>query len=271
GLTYRKQGDADNEIADYSRLIDWPEAHVDEVARALLSRGANYGQQGDLDKAIADYSRLIELSEATVDEVALALLSRGVTCFQQEMPEKAVADFYQLLRLPKAPEGLRATASFALAEIFVGMGKWEEALSRLNDVLQYSGDDAGNAGENFADVVHALFESSLSPSVLYKRTRDIAQVCQNNDADMLLGKALISQLGKLYAVEKVLPASDSLALWASAWKEALEENRNMALPLRLLQTGIAFLESGGKDRNRLLDLNQEERRILEQAFGLEEK
>jgi hypothetical protein len=73
----------------------------------------------------------------------------------------------------------------------------------------------------------------------------------------------------MYRAAEGLPASDNLELWAMAWEEAGREQEALRLPLRIFRTGIDFLKAGGKDRGILLDLNQEERKILEQALGLE--
>jgi hypothetical protein len=52
--------------------------------------------------------------------------------------------------------------------------------------------------------------------------------------------------------------------------EAAGRDRDgLRLPLRIFRAGIDFLKAGGKDRGILLNLNQEERRILEQALGLD--
>ncbi len=48
-----------------------------------------------------------------------------------------------------------------------------------------------------------------------------------------------------------------------------KDSEEFRLPLRIFRTGIDFLKSGAKDRGILLDLNQEERKILEQAFHLD--
>jgi len=41
--------------------------------------------------------------------------------------------------------------------------------------------------------------------------------------------------------------------------------------MRIFRTGVDFLKSENKDRGILLDLNQEERKILEQAMGLDDE
>ena len=90
----------------------------------------------------------------------------------------------------------------------------------------------------------------------------------DNDALAQLGEALTEHLGSLHANTDGLPASDNLESWASAWEEAGEAIDALRLPLRIFRTGIDFLKTGGKDRGILLDLNQEERRLLEQALSL---
>ena len=84
-----------------------------------------------------------------------------------------------------------------------------------------------------------------------------------------LGQALIRHLGGLHANGADLPSPDNLETWASAWEDAGQGIGAFRLSLRLFRTGVDFLKDGGTDRGILLDLNQEERKLLEQAFGLD--
>ena len=86
-----------------------------------------------------------------------------------------------------------------------------------------------------------------------------------------MGEVLTEHQGSLYASGEDLPAQDSLERWAPAWEDTVKDVDAFRLPLRIFRTGIDFLKSGGKDHGILLDLNQEERKILEQALNLDSK
>lgn len=49
------------ELADYTRVIEMPDAPPEQVANALGARGGTYGQQRDVQAARADLRRALEL------------------------------------------------------------------------------------------------------------------------------------------------------------------------------------------------------------------
>jgi len=309
GVIYWRLGDADNEIADYSAIIDLPDAPVEVVASAFLFRGSAHrrrndtekavtdcnaaidlpgapivvvvkaffergdihGKLGDTEKKIADLSTIIGFLGAAVEDVAKALYIRGLTYWQMDDTAHAEQDFDALIRLADAPVELRVDAHFALAEIHIATGHWDTAITTLSEGLE-----KGRAGEpsyisDSTDIIVAFFQSSLTPGIRRERTLELAQIYQKHNAVPQLGEALTRHLGLLYRAEEGLPASDNLELWATAWEEAGRNIEAFRLPLRIFRTGIDFLKSGGKDRGILLDLNQEERKILEQVLILEDE
>ena len=269
GSIYRRLGESERTLADYSAVIELPNAPVEQVAMALYNRGVTYGQLGDTEKEIADYSAVIELPNAPVEQVAMALYSRGWTYWQVNDAKHSEHDFEEVRGLIEAPIALRVEAHFALAKICIASGRWDSAISVLAEGLAqgaskeqpYVGDSEG--------IIAAFFESTLTPGIRRERTRGLVRVYQDHNAILQLGEALTSHLGSLYRTGEDLPASDSLELWASAWEDAGRDIDAFRVPLRIFRTGIDFLKAGGKDLTILLDLNQEERRILEQALALE--
>jgi hypothetical protein len=81
GSGYGKRGqtgDVDREIADYTAVIDMPDAPADQRAMARNNRGAAYGkrgQTGDVDREIADYTAVIDMPDAPADQRAWAKVS----------------------------------------------------------------------------------------------------------------------------------------------------------------------------------------------------
>lgn len=270
GVAHRQFGESEKAIADYSAVIDLANAPVEEVATALINRALVYRQLGEPEKAIAEYSAVIGLPDASVEQVAIALYIRGATYWQIMRDAKhSEQDFETLLGLPETPITSRVAAFLALAVIRIVSGRWESALSALAEGLTQ-----GAAGEGFhrgdsEGIIAAFFESSLTPAIRQERTRELARLYQEHNALPLLGEALTRHLGSLRRAKGELPTADNLELWASAWEQAGQEMDALRMPLRIFRTGIDFLKTGGQDRGILLDLNQEERRILEQALGLD--
>jgi tetratricopeptide (TPR) repeat protein len=269
GLALGQLGDIEREIADYSAVIDLPDVPVEQIARALHNRGVTYGQLGDTEKEIADYSGVIDLSDAPVEQVAIALITRGVTYWQISDAKNSEQDFETIIRLAEAPIPVCVDAYLNLTGIRIATGRWDSAISTLAAGLTkgasrepiYVGDSEG--------IIAAFFESSLTPGIRRERTRELVQTYRDHNAIPQLGEALTRHLGLLYRDTEGLPASDSLELWASAWEEAGRDMDAFRVPLRIFRTGIDFLKAGGKDRSILLDLNQEERKLLEQVLAPE--
>jgi len=92
----------------------------------------------------------------------------------------------------------------------------------------------------------------------------------DNGLVLELVEELITHLGILLREGGCLPENEILEGWATEWEAALSSYTEASISLRIFRTGIEFLKAGGEDRSVLLSLHQEERRILEQVFQLED-
>jgi tetratricopeptide (TPR) repeat protein/DNA-binding transcriptional ArsR family regulator len=269
GSAHERLDDTEKAIADYTAVIGLPDVSIEVVAAALLNRGIAHGQINDTEKEIADYSAVIGLPNAPAEAIAKALYIRGLLYWQMDDMANAEQDFEAIVRLADASIELCVDAYLVLAEIRIATGRWAAATAMLSEALVQ-----GNSGETIysgdsTNIISVLFQSSLTPSVRRERIIELAQIYQKHNAIPQLGEALTRHLGFLHRAEEGLPASDNLEHWATAWEEAGRDIEAFRLPLRIFRTGIDFLKSGGKDRSILLDLNQEERKILEQVFALD--
>ncbi|WP_366759774.1 tetratricopeptide repeat protein [uncultured Thiodictyon sp.] len=265
GMIYGQRGDIEKEIGDYSAAIDLAHAPVEQVAEALVNRGITYGQIGESDKEIADYSAVINLPRAPVEQIASALFLRGVVYWQSSDAERSERDLHAVLRLEGAPLDTRVDSHLLLAEIRIATSHWDDAITLLGDGLREGKGAAPPYQGDSTDIITAFFDSSLQPAIRAERTRTLLQAYRDTDAVAQLGEALTQHLGRLHD----LPSPDNLETWAAAWEAAGQGIDAFRLPLRLFRTGVDFLKAGGTDRGILLDLNQEERKLLEQVFNLE--
>ncbi len=96
-------------LANYTRLIDLPEAPVEYVAQSLLQRGLSWGKMGAIDKELADYARIVGLPGAPVDLVAQALWNRGLLWKQVDEIENEMADWTQRVGITSAPRNSRGS------------------------------------------------------------------------------------------------------------------------------------------------------------------
>jgi tetratricopeptide (TPR) repeat protein len=110
GIAKGQLGDAEGEIEDYTRVIELEGAPVELVARALVYRGITKGQLGDAEGEIEDDTRVIELEGAPVELVARALVYRGITKGQLGDAEGEIEDDTRVIELEGAPVELVARA-----------------------------------------------------------------------------------------------------------------------------------------------------------------
>lgn len=99
GIAWGHKGQTDKAINDYTSVIErQPDAPVEQIARALYNRGFTWGQKGEIDKKLADYTRVIErLPNAPAEQIAWALYNRGVTWGQLGETDKELADYTRLI------------------------------------------------------------------------------------------------------------------------------------------------------------------------------
>lgn len=271
GVNLGLQGNDEQAIKDYTAVIELEGAPSDLVAKALVHRGVNLGLQGNDEQAIKDYTAIIELEGAPAEQVASALYCRGLFYAGKKQKENALADLTTVLRLPKVPVEHFVKASLKSAEIHILEGNWTKAIELTRAGLEKGASERQHYFGNASSLVETLFSSTLDPGQRKSNIRQLVDIYTASRALPNLGEALIKNLGAIHRSKNPAPNADNLEQWFIAWQKASSEESGLELPLRILRAGINFLKSGAKDRALLLDLNSEERVILKQALGIEEK
>lgn len=305
---YENLGMTENALNDYSRVIDSGNIAPKQTAKAFIQRGRIRGELSEIEEALSDFDSVVELNDILPDWLAIAHYNRGLALGRQgdvagaiaayttaiECPEKLPAtmanalynrgllyslvdrleyaerDYARILTIENLPDDIFADAHFALALANFMQGRWTEGIKRLADGLGNLTANSQPEEALFMAIVAFVYTSSLSTSARQQRIAELAQVFEQCHASTYLGEALIHHLGSLHRDPDETPSPDNLAQWCSAWEAAGACSEALKLPLRLLRTGIDFLKTGAKGRSVLLNLNQEERQVLVQTFGLEE-
>jgi hypothetical protein len=112
GVARGQRGDTEGELADYSAVIDMPEAPSKQRAEALFNRGVARGKTPDTGGGLADFSTLIAMPDVPPELRAKALVNRGATRGQTGDTEGELADYSAVIGMPEAPPGQRAKALF---------------------------------------------------------------------------------------------------------------------------------------------------------------
>ncbi len=116
GFAYSQRGqagDVERAIADFTAVIEMPDAPAEPRAKAHVNRGINYGMSGDLDREIADYTAVIEMPDAPAEQRAMARVNRGIDYGKGGLAgdlELAIADCTAVIDMPDAPAEQQARA-----------------------------------------------------------------------------------------------------------------------------------------------------------------
>jgi len=267
--TYYKKGDLEKAIADFNAIIDMKGASTEEVSHALYNLGVAHGALGETENEITDYSAVINLVGAPVEQVMLSLHNRGIAYLVLDEIKKSNKDFEAVIKLEDAPIPLRVDSYILLAATHINHGRWNPAITAITHGLTAGRRPARPYLGSASHVIRSFFEVTLTPKIRRNRIKELIQTYNANGAISQLSEALTSHLGELYKCKHELSISNDLESWVSGWEKAGKEIDGLRLPLRIFRTGVDFLKSGGDDHGILLNLNQEERKILEQVLDLD--
>jgi tetratricopeptide (TPR) repeat protein len=159
GIAQWHLGDRQGAIADYTSVVDLPEANAELVAWALGKRGSTKGELGDSQGEIADYSAVVRLKGAPLKAVALAFLSRGATKGQLGDPQGAVEDCATVLDLQGTSPEVTALALLGRGLAKGELGDLPGAITDYTAVAQLDGVPAEEAAE-------ALFHRGIAKGQL---------------------------------------------------------------------------------------------------------
>ncbi len=91
GIAFRKAGDSDRAIAEYTKAIELKPDYIN----AYKNRGNVYSDKGDYDRAIADYTKAIELKS----DFTNAYYNRGTAYYRNNSYSRAIADLTRAIEL----------------------------------------------------------------------------------------------------------------------------------------------------------------------------
>ena len=219
------------------------------------------------DLAVPAFERLL----VTEPEFAGHWLPMAESLAQIGRIEEALAAFEKALALSKENiDESRAAAHGRVQSLFL-LGRWRDAIGAFLEVL----DRFGDGGELFADALavflHHLIHAPHSDLDLAAVILQVARHYQRSGALATLSNGIVSTLRDVVAIDSERVASAWLSAWRAAIRieqadgEATRVHPELELPMRLLETAVAFRQSG--DPRVLLDLPIEERKVLEPLLG----
>lgn len=183
GFSHGKNGDASNEIADYSAVIGMHEASPDQVAIARFNRAIRYDQQGEADKAIADYSGIIELPGVAIERVARALVNRGFCFGKQGKADDEIADYSAVIQLTGAPLDQIAKARLNRGVCYGEKGETEKEIADYSAIIDSPGSPTEQIGE-----------ALLNRGIVYEHERETEKAISDYSALIGLSGVALEQV-----------------------------------------------------------------------------
>jgi tetratricopeptide (TPR) repeat protein len=134
-LAFARTGRTQDEIDDYTRILELPGAPQDPVVRAYLKRGLCLGRIGRIQDAIIDFTHVIEIPDTPTDLIVMALLGRGAAFAQTGQNLEEIADYTRVIELPTAPTHQIALAVFNRGVALGRIGRTLEAMADYTGVI----------------------------------------------------------------------------------------------------------------------------------------
>jgi len=171
-LNARKEWEEATRI--FTVLIEGDKAHsVDQIAWALVSRGAARGQARRTEEAIADWTRVIELPEAPPDQVAWARVGLGFTHRSAGRTPEAMADWTLAVDLPGAPPEPVAIALLVRGAMHEKSGRMSEAIADYTRAIELAGAPPDHVATAFFSRGVAYGQAGLTSEAIADYTRAI--------------------------------------------------------------------------------------------------
>ena len=261
GILFSNRGQALLELERYQEaLSDFARETEVEPARTRgwLNRGIVLGRLGRFDDALASLDRALELDPLYRDAWAL----RGEALNSLRRYEEALASLMRAYELGER-------SAFALLHSTVaelGLNQWGNGQASIDHVLHHSCHVHGASSRDAEKIVRALFDSTRDVGAWRARATLLVTLYEQYEGLHALGIALVKHVADL-SDSKV--STEEIGLWLDAWVEAAGGRVEFEVPLRLLTTAVKYI--GSKDALTLLEIAEEERRVLEPLLGLREE
>lgn len=188
--------------------------------------------------------------------------NKGLLLHNLGMYDTALEALNQAVSLDKKEPIFHLNRSVTL----FALGRWEEGFAALRDALPLFGDTSDILTEATASLVQQILTSDINQ--WRARVESLTTMYVTHEQALALGQALVRSVPGLHSP---LISPDARRLWVTTWQSQTTGRSEFALPLRLLDVAVRFINSGDPPDTRiLLELQAEERSLLKPLLGIKE-
>jgi tetratricopeptide (TPR) repeat protein len=205
---------------------------------------------------VESYDRALALGP----EDALAWHRRGIALGELGRHTEAVESYDRALAL--GPDDALTAYSHVIASFM--MNRWDDGFEELRMCLRRFPPSVNQRADATESIITTFLMRPRDENRWKGRLERLLRVYAEVGAPTYLGIGLIRSLAMIRLLK---PSAASLSSWRKVWREIGSDQDELRMPLRVFDVGISFLLSG--DQRTLLDLVQEERRILSEVLELD--
>jgi tetratricopeptide (TPR) repeat protein/DNA-binding transcriptional ArsR family regulator len=241
----------ENEIISYDKAL---ELRPDN-SEVWNNRGVALGRLGHYEEAITNFDKTLELKPDNYD----LWRNRGIVLGRLGRYEEAIASYDKALEInPEIEYCIKDLRSSALA----ALNNWAKNYNTLETLL----DEEKPIDSGFLEkAIQSLFTTIPDPQQWQTNIVQLVNRLEERSLFPELGAALVKTASDLTS-EFVSQAKATA--WRDAWAEVVGHKPEFELPLRLLNTALHYKQTP-EDPRVFLELPTEERKILQQALGID--
>jgi len=135
GRTSLKSGEYDKAIKAFSSALEFFEPDDRNAHVVMLERARTYLEKGELKNSWKEAGRVLEAVDLDGDTRARALQIRGVINFKRRRSRRALKDFTAAIKTEHDDIKLRAESFVGRGTAFINLGKFDRAVSDLNQAI----------------------------------------------------------------------------------------------------------------------------------------
>jgi tetratricopeptide (TPR) repeat protein len=263
-------------------------------AAIALWAGTVFGRQGMYEDAVRVLGRAVEL-DATNEK---AWYYFGLAHLSLKQYEKALVAYSEILRLNprntvaftfsamvlrelrRYPEALEAYDKaivvddkapdpwFDRAAALVESGQWQAGLRAMDAALGAFPDDEKNVRRSAKEILGEIRRDVLLGGDAGAALSDLVGLFGKRQATPHLAAAFLDITKEAFPVTPQSLAG--LEAWLAAWQKVAADKDEFKLPLRLLGAAVRYLAAEKPDERILLELPEEERRLVYSLLGRDE-
>ncbi|MCY7383199.1 MAG: tetratricopeptide repeat protein [Microcoleus sp. CAN_BIN18] len=246
----------DEALASFDRAIEL-DANYEWAWR---NRGYLLNNLKRYDEALESFDKAIELDADSFS--TWARLIRGDVLNKLKRYDEALASYKEALISCDKEIALgeqHSSIFFNRAIAILGLNRWNEGITALDDAFQRLKPDNEAAPEDAELIIRNLFANTNDPAISQTRITSLIAVYEKHKNLSILGQGIVRNIPALMS-EMV---SDKAArTWLELWQEQTSNYEQFQIPIRLLNAAVRYKETKG-DRRVLLELPIEERSLLE--------